>query len=268
MKGKNFFMEWITISVKLDREVCFVKFNRPDSKNAINEIMIDELGKVFEMYEKSCKVVVLEGNDDHFCFGADLNLISKDVADKKQNKQNPGRLYDLWNQMAHMSCVIISHVKGAVNAGGMGFISASDMVIAGTKATFGLSELLFGLMPAMVLPFLIRKVGFSKANYLTLTTRPIDGKTAYEWGVADICCEQSDIVLRQHVARTVRIPKSGIARYKEYINKISGISESIREKAIEANLKVFSDPINLERIYKFTEEGIYPWRIDNEEFSC
>lgn len=253
-------MEWTTILVNATADVCFVKLNRPEAKNTINEIMIEELAKVIEVYGRSCKVIVLEGNEEYFCYGADFQSISEDFAEQSRDKQEPGRLYDLWLQMTRSPCVIISHVQGTANAGGLGFVSASDIVIAGAKSAFGLSEMLFGLMPAMVMPFLIRRIGFSRMNYLTLTTKPIHGKMIYEWGLADVYSEQSDIVLRQNLARITKVPKSGIERYKTYLNKLSGIPKDSREKAIEANLEVFTDPINLERIHQFIEKGVYPWQ--------
>lgn len=246
------------INVKVINDVCFIKFNRPNAKNSINLQMINELEKTFELYEDECKIIVLEGNNDYFCFGADFGEISDNVKNNIE-QQDPGKLYDLWNRMINNKCIIVSHVNGKVNAGGVGFIAASDLVIAGSNATFSLSELLFGLMPAMVIPFLIRRIGFAKANYLTITTKTIDVNTALKWQLVDIYSETSDRTLKQYLARMSKLPKEGIIRYKKYINKICSLENDTKEKAIEANLEVFSDEVNLKKIYNFTQNGIYPW---------
>lgn len=159
-------MEYNAIKVKVVREVCFIEFNRLDAKNTINEQMIDEMNQVFDLYENECKIIVFQGNKEFFCFGADFNVISDEAVQDNPKEQNPGKLYDVWNRMIKSSCITIAHVQGAVNAGGMGFVSACDIVIASENAKFSLSELIFGLMPAMVIPFAIRKIGFGKVNYL------------------------------------------------------------------------------------------------------
>lgn len=85
----------------------------------------------------------------------------------------PDLLYDLWLKMMNGPFITISHVRGTTNAGGFGFVAASDIVIADETAIFNLSELLFGLFPAMVLPFLTGKIGDQRAHYLTLKTNSI-----------------------------------------------------------------------------------------------
>lgn len=252
-------MGWNTIDVKLLRDVCFIQFDRSQEKNTINEQMISEIEEALNLYENEYKIFVFEGSEEYFCFGADFKAINEDGKANGTKKQNPGRLFDLWKRMRCSSCIMIAHVRGSVNAGGVGFVCACDIVIASESVSFSLSELIFGLMPAMVLPFLIQRVGSGHARYLTLTTKPINAKTAYGWGLVDVCSEQSSSVLRQHLARLTKLPKDGIAHLKTYMEKLSGIDDEIRQKAIDANLEVFSDPTNLNRIYEFTQKGIYPW---------
>lgn len=259
LKGTIKQMEWDTINIKLSKDVCYIQFNRTQEKNTINNRMISEIEEAFKLYEKKCRVFVFEGDEEYFCFGADLNAITENNQLNKLEEQNPERLYNLWNHMIFSNCIMVAYVKGTVNAGGIGFICACDIVIASESATFSLSELLFGLMPAMVLPFLIRRVGYAHAKYMALTTKLISAETACKWGLVDVCCDGANSVLLQHLARLVKIPQEAIANLKSYMEKISGIDEPIRQEAITANLRVFSDPINLNRIYKFTQMGIYPW---------
>lgn len=257
-------MNYETIQVKKRDNVCFVKFISADGKNCINNTVIFELTKVFQELQESCNVIVIEGNEQYFCYGADFKQIGGNVVNGGDTTNNPAPLFDLWKMMIEAPCVVISHVLGEVNAGGMGFISACDIVIASNHAVFSLSELLFGLMPAMVLPFLIRRIGFSKANYLTLTTKSITCEQAYNWGLVDIQSERSEVVLRQLIARLSKTPKDGIERYKNYANKLYRIKDDMREKAIEANLQVFSDEVNLKRIVDFSILGKYPWEDKDE----
>ena len=110
---------------------------------------------------------------------------------------------------------------GMANGGGVGFVAASDIVLADETAQFGLSELLFGLFPACVLPFLIRRIGFQKAHYLTLMTQPISAQQAQTWGLVDACAKRSDSLLRKHLLRLSRLSKASIRRYKKYIRDLN-----------------------------------------------
>jgi polyketide biosynthesis enoyl-CoA hydratase PksH len=209
-----------TIKVRFQESICFVKIDRPEANNTINGQLVVECNDVLSVCEESATVVVFSGSPEVFCFGADFKaLASKPRA--SQQDDGPGPLYDLWLKMATGPYVTISHVQGKANAGGIGFVAASDIVLADDTAQFSLSELLFGLYPACVLPFLIRRIGFQKAHYLTLMTQPISAKQAWEWGLADGFEPQSEALLRRHLLRLRRLSKPAIRRYKIYMNQIS-----------------------------------------------
>lgn len=129
-------------------------------------------------------------------------------------------MYDLWLRLATGPYVTISHVRGKANAGGLGFVAASDIVLANETAQFSLSELLFGLYPACVLLFLIRRIGFQRAHYFTLMTQPISAKQACEWGLVDAC-------------------------------------EPLSEYCCAVNREIFSDIANLQAITRYVEKGLF-----------
>jgi polyketide biosynthesis enoyl-CoA hydratase PksH len=252
-------MSYKTLQVRFEEPVCFVKLYRPESANAINDVMVEEFHKVLELYEETMTVLVLEGLPDNFCTGADFQGIHAQMASGRRDGQDPEPLYELWLRLAAGSFVTISHVRGKANAGGVGFVAASDIVIADHTAQFSLSELLFGLFPACVLPFLIRRIGFQKANYLTLMTQPISSRQALDWGLVDALDENSGTLLRKHLLRLKCLSKTGISRYKKYINKLDQSLSMYKPLAVAANKELFSDPDNLERIYRYIEKGQLPW---------
>src|SRR6185503_19576776 len=124
-----------------------------------------------------------------------------------------GLMYDLWLRMATGPYVTIAHVRGTANAGGVGFVAASDIVLADETAQFSLSEMLFGLMPACVMPFLIRRIGFQRAHYMTLMTQPISVNQAYGWNLVDAHEKLSDALLKRHLMRLKCLSKNSIVRY-------------------------------------------------------
>ena len=253
-------MTYETIKVQFQESVCSIQIDRPDANNTINGQLVAECNHVLSLCEESAAVVVLSGSPEVFCFGADFKVIANsNKTEKASEPDGPGPLYDLWLRLATGPYVTISHVRGKVNAGGVGFVAASDIVLADETAVFSLSELLFGLFPACVLPFLIRRIGMQKAHYFTLMTQPISVKQACEWGLVDACEAQSQALLRRHLVRLGRLSKTAIRRYKSYMSRISVPLQNLRPLAVAANLEIFSDPENVQAITRYVEHGVFPW---------
>jgi len=252
-------MNYETIRVRFDGQICFLRFNRPEADNTISELMVRECAQVLEACEESVTVIVLEGSREVFCLGADFSEIHGRWKRKERTEPNPEPLYELWLKLTTGPYITISHVRGRANAGGIGFIAASDIAIADDSAVFSLSELLFGLFPACVLPFLIRRVGFQKAHYLTLTTAPVPARQAREWGLIDACESESGSLVRRHLLRLRRLSKTGISSYKHYMSRLYDLPLRSESEAVRANKEVFSDPHNLEGIFRYMEEGKFPW---------
>jgi len=253
-------MIYETLRVRFEEDICFVQIYRPEANNTISDRLIEEFTSVLDLCENRAKIVVIEGLPEVFCFGADFQMIQKSLENEIQiQDQNPEPLYNLWLKMSLGPYITIAHVRGKANAGGIGFVASCDIVLCEEKAIFSLSELLFGLMPACVLPFLIRRIGFSKANYMTLMTQPISAKQAHEWGLVDAYEVNSENLLRKHLLRLSRISKEGISRYKRYIKSLDELLVQSKMKALEANIEVFSDQDNLLKIAQFVKTKKFPW---------
>jgi polyketide biosynthesis enoyl-CoA hydratase PksH len=257
-------MTYEAIRVRRSGPVCRVQFHRPESNNTINDAMIRECHEVLTACERndSSSVVVFEGLPEVFCYGADFTAYGdgqREDEDGGEGEYDPSPLYDLWLRMASGPYITIAHVRGKANAGGVGFVAASDIVIADPTAAFSLSELLFGLYPAMVMPFLVRRIGYQRANYMTLMTKAINAEQAADWGLADACAERSGALVSQHLSRLSKLPRDGIARYKRFMNSQIEPVDRHREGAVAANLEIFKDAHNLDRIARFVEDGTYPW---------
>jgi polyketide biosynthesis enoyl-CoA hydratase PksH len=249
-----------TLQVRFQADVCFIQIHRPDANNTINDRLIEEFAQVLDLCERQIKIVVVEGLPEVFCFGADFGALERSLADgARRPVLDPEPMYNLWLRLAAGPYVTVAHVRGQVNAGGIGFVAACDLVICEDKATFSLSELLFGLMPACVLPFLIRKMGFAKANYMTLMTEPVSAQSAREWGLVDEHAADSQNLLRRKLLRLRRLSKTAVQRYKRYMNVLNDSLEVARRKALDANVEVFSDAKNLERISRYVRTGQFPW---------
>lgn len=252
-------MTYQTIRVRFQEQICFLQFYRPEANNTINDLLIEECHQVLALCEETVTIVVLEGLPDVFCFGADFQGIHQKIVNGLQNEQDPGPLYDLWLKLSSGPYITISHVRGKANAGGVGFIAASDIVLADQTAQFSLSELLFGIFPACVLPFLIRRIGLQKAHYLTLMTQPITAEHAERLGLVDGYDVESQTLLRKHLLRLRYLSKPGIRRYKQYMNELNDSLFHSKSLAVAANQKMFSDPHTMEGIFRYVESGQFPW---------
>jgi polyketide biosynthesis enoyl-CoA hydratase PksH len=252
-------MSYETVRVRFEESICFLQLHRPEANNTINDRLIEECRHVLSICEQSATVVVLEGLPEVFCMGADFQELREHHA-RGGVAQSPEPLYDLWLQLATGPYVTVAHVRGKANAGGVGFVAASDIVIADDTAQFSLSELLFGLMPACVMPFLVRRTGFQKAHYMALSTKPVSVQQALEWRLVDAHAANSGSVLRMHLLRLRNMSKVGIARYKRYMNALGGALEQAKPGALAAATEVFSDPGNLEGIFRYMETGQFPWQ--------
>lgn len=254
-----------TIRVRTEGDIAYLQIYRPDANNTINDTLIQECTHALNLWTETVKIIVLEGLPTVFCFGADFQGISNSltagsvVADNDPPDQNPEPLYDLWLKLATGPFITVAKIRGKVNAGGIGFVSACDIALAEETAVFSLSELLFSLIPACVLPFLIRRVGYQKAHYMTMMTHPISATQALDMGLVDAIGAQSDDLLRKHLQRLKYLSKQGIVRYKDYMNQLNNSCLTNKEKAILTNKLVFSDTSIIEKIDRYQKTGKFPW---------
>jgi polyketide biosynthesis enoyl-CoA hydratase PksH len=252
-------MSYQTIEVRIEQSTCFIKLYRPANHNTISRQMVQECTQALTRCSDSVTIIVIEGLPEIFCLGAEFE---DPDALNPESLIDPAELFDLWNQLARGPHISIAHVKGKVNAGGLGFVAACDIVLTDHTAEFSLSEMLFGLFPACVLPFLIRRVGFQKANYLTLTTKTISSQQAVDWGLVDACEQNSETLLRKHLLRLRLLSPAGIHRYKTYMNQLDTILTDSRLNAIAANRLLFSDNETLENIKRYAQTKRFAWEKD------
>lgn len=249
-----------TIQTRIQRGVCFIKLNRPAAKNSINSTLVAELLDVLAQTEQdaSIKVLVLEGNAQHFCTGMDFNAVSKGGSQAALAQDKNG-YYNMLKHLATCSKVVVAKVDGQVNAGGMGLVAASDMVISSQRATYGLSEALFGLLPACVMPFLIRRIGVQKAQWMSLMTGGITAQRAYEIGLVDDLNSNTSDTLRRSLLRLTRLETHTIKDLKDYISKLWIISEATQTLAVDKITSLVQSEKVQNNIKNFVEKGIFPW---------
>jgi polyketide biosynthesis enoyl-CoA hydratase PksH len=251
-------MTYQTLRVREQPGVRFVQLYRPEAQNALNTLLVHELIMLLHALEedRSINVVVLEGLPNVFCSGMDFQEYVNLDGDEDLRMADT---FTLFRQFSESSKIIVAKVQGKVNAGGIGLIAASDLVIAANTAAFALSELLFGLLPAIVLPFLIQRVGQQRAKLLALSTQPIEAAEAYRWGLVDAYGADPDQLLLPYLQRWRRLSPLAIRKLKTYMNQLQPIDSTTQTLAVKTISTLMADPEVKAGIRRYVEDGSVPW---------
>jgi len=170
--------------------VLRIVLDRPEVRNAFNAPMIGELSRAFAEVAAirdhgRARVLMLEGEGSTFCAGADLAYMAEQgTASPEENLENARELGRMFNRLASMPMPVVCLVKGAAIGGGLGLTVCSDFVLADPSAVFATSEVMLGLVPAVIGPYIVRKLGLAHAAPLMLTGRRIRGSEALAMGLA------------------------------------------------------------------------------------
>ncbi|HBV98897.1 MAG: hypothetical protein JL50_19380 [Peptococcaceae bacterium BICA1-7] len=250
-----------TILVKEARGILTVTFNRPKSKNSINGAFLRELNDALDLSLRNseCRMVVLEGQNGVFSTGMDFNDRASGNYDEKLDRLSLVRYMEMLKRFREIPRIVISIVDGQVIAGGVGLVAASDLVIATPRARFGLSEALWGMLPGMLLPFLIRRVGFQKAYSMTLTTMPVSAVEAHSFNLVDEVTETPDQTILQLTQRLIRLEESTIENIKQFFLKLWPITGEFEEMAVAESFRLMNDPKVRENIDNFVRYKKFPW---------
>ncbi len=168
--------------------VGFITLNRPEKRNALSFELVSELMVTFKEAESdpAVKVVVLGAMGEAFCAGADLAYLRNlQNFSYEENLGDSRHLKDLFLTIYTLKKVVIAQVQGHALAGGCGLTTVCDFVIAVPEAKFGYTEVKIGFVPAIVMVFLLRKLGEQKAKQLLLSGELMSGDEALEYGLVN-----------------------------------------------------------------------------------
>jgi methylglutaconyl-CoA hydratase len=167
-------------------DVLTVALNRPEYHNAMTPSLIAELTDIFEgvALRADVRVVVLTGRGRSFCAGADLAAMraAADYSDD-QNLADAEAIYDLMAAVDHCPRPVIGRINGAAIGGGAGLVSCCDIVVAVERASFAFSEVRLGIVPAVISPFVLSRIGPGHARELFLTGERFDAHHAQAIGL-------------------------------------------------------------------------------------
>jgi methylglutaconyl-CoA hydratase len=159
---------------------------RPEIFNAFDEAMIGELGTAFVALESDAavRVIVLAGEGRHFSAGADLQWMQRaSTATRQWNLEDARRFAAMLARIEACPKPVVARVQGAALGGGVGLACACDIAVAAEGASFAVSEARFGILPAVIGPYLTNAVGKRQARRLALTTERVGAAEALAMGL-------------------------------------------------------------------------------------
>ena len=174
------------VKTELSNRIGYITLNRPDKRNALNFQFVSELKESFELFSKNqdVKVIVLKAEGVVFCAGADLDYIQKLQSNTyEENRVDSTHLMELYKLIYTLNKVVIAQVNGHALAGGCGLVSVCDFAFTVPEANFGYTESRIGFIPAIVMSFLMRKIGESNARQMLLSGNVIKAQDAQKFGL-------------------------------------------------------------------------------------
>lgn len=218
--------EYQAISVRTDaRGITQVTLARGAVMNAFDEQMIAELTAAFEAiaHADGTRAVVVAGEGKAFCAGADLHWMQRAAANEHQHNLDDARRFARMMHVMH-SCPkpVIARVHGAVYGGGVGLCCAADIVVAASTARFSVSEARFGILPAVIGPYLNNAVGKRHALRLALTGEVIDAAVASQLGLVQhvVEVEQLEQTVDQVLASLLVNGPGALGEIKKLFGKL------------------------------------------------
>lgn len=219
-----------TLDVVREGPVLHVRLNRPDVRNAFNGKVVEELGLVFREadLDADARVVVLSGNGKSFSAGADLAWMQEQAElPTEQNERSAERMARMFLSIARCRKPVIGRIHGHALGGGTGLTAAVDMAFCTQDCQFGLTEVKLGIVPAVISPFVMQKIGAGRARTLFLTGERFDGNEAQRIGLVHKACADEkalDAEVQRTIGELLAAGPMAVASAKELIRSVGALS--------------------------------------------
>jgi methylglutaconyl-CoA hydratase len=195
----------ITVERSHQDKIAIVTMRRPEVHNAFNTQLIQDLHTAFTELSTDTQLhaVILTGDGPSFSAGADLNMMKASATfTQEQNLNDALRLADVFDAINSFPCPVVARVNGTAMGGGLGLLAACDIVIAVEGARLVFSEVKLGIAPAIISPYVVRKIGETHARMLFVTGERFSAARAKEIGLVHIVTTPEE--LDAAVEKTVR----------------------------------------------------------------
>jgi methylglutaconyl-CoA hydratase len=252
--------------VSVQGHVARITLNRPDVRNAFNDEVIAELTQAFTQVgqDPQVRAVVLAADGPAFCAGADLNWMRR-MADytREENLADAGALAEMLRTIHSCLKPTIARVQGDVFAGGVGLVAACDMAVSVDTATYCLSEVKLGLIPATISPYVIRAMGARAAQRYFLTAERFSAAEAHRIGMVHevVSADQLDAKVAELTQALVSASPNAVRSCKMLVNEVAGrdIDAVLIAKTVEGIADIRSSTEGKEGVQSFLQKRKPSW---------
>jgi methylglutaconyl-CoA hydratase len=214
------------VDVEREGAVARVWLNRPEQHNALSAELGDELIAALNALapDAGVRVVVLGGRGRSFCAGADLGAMKASAgASFEENLAEAERLGEMFAALAGFPKPVVGRIHGSVFGGGVGLVCACDIPVAAETTRFGLTEVRLGILPALISPYVLRRLGDRNARELMLTGERFGADTALRLGMVQHVTAEAglDAKVNERVAELLHGGPEAQARIKRLLERFT-----------------------------------------------
>ena len=254
------------IQITQQGSVLTLTLNRPDMRNAFNDEVVAELTRAFQdaASRADVRAVVLAAVGPAFCAGADLNWMRR-MADntRAENLADAAALAEMLRVMYECPKPTVARVQGDVFAGGMGLVAACDMAVSVHSASFCLSEVKLGLIPATISPYVIRAMGARAAHRYFLTAERFSATEAHRIGFVHevVAEEQLDAKVAELTHALVSASPNAVRSCKMLLQEVAGrdIDAPLVARTVEGIADIRSSSEGKEGVQSFLQKRKPNW---------
>ena len=283
MKENHLLPDTELVSVAIAGAICNITLNRAPKYNAMNVQLINELCEVFEWSaarsvgqtgelldsegKPHLRVIVLRGAGKHFCAGADINMMRDAGANTpEENRRDSERLDRLFNGLWSHPCFTIGAISGVALGGGAGLVACLDHVIATENVKIALSEGKLGILPAVIGPYVYRRLGSACFRRLAMQASRIDATEALRTGFIEQVVaspEAMDIAVEQLISEVLTSGPCAVALAKELtlgFDRWTGTDEELRQYTLDFTSRMRGSQEGQEGLSSFLEKRDANWK--------
>ncbi|MES2102853.1 MAG: enoyl-CoA hydratase/isomerase family protein [Pseudomonadota bacterium] len=259
-------MNWQTLDVVQQDGVATITLNRPEVRNAFNEVTISEISQAFrELGGKAgIRVIVLAANGPAFCAGADLNWMKK-MADytHEENLADAGQLAEMLRTIYVCPKPVVAKIQGDCYAGGMGLAAACDIAVTVDSANFCLSEVKLGLIPATISPYVIKAMGESAARRYFLTAERFSAAEALRTGFVQevVAADSLDARVSEITRALAGNSPNAVQQAKQLVQDVAGreVTPELIAATVQGIAQIRASDEGREGVRSFLEKRKPAW---------
>ena len=253
------------LTLTRDGGIARLTLRRPDVHNAFDDVLVGELTRAAEEIaaDGSVRAAVLAGEGKSFCAGADVNWMKRMVNYTfDENVADSKRLAAMLRALDRIPRPVVCRIQGVAYGGGVGLLSVCDVVVAANDALFSLSEVRLGILPAVISPFVLRRLGQGVGRALFLTGERFSAERALQVGLIDrmVAPEGLDAAVDEVIGELLKGGPVAHAKIKELIPKVHGRTpEEMADLTARTNAEARASAEGQEGLKAFLEKRRPSW---------